>query len=190
MRGGVDLFSTCMTSTTLSWLLAASKWVLEHGGVHAVDGGRGVVDVDVGGRGAGLERMEVGGLVVGDADEMHAVFGDVELVVAAGVGFSVGRLLHGLREMDEDDVVAGGGLAGGLVGDGAGDGGRGEGGDAADSESKGGETAVKVGHTARIRQGERSVDVLVRKRAFNAEVAEVSQRSRRGAVAGRFGQCR
>ena len=90
---------------------------LFHGGGDIVELGRGVVDVEVHGGGAGLDRLEVVGLVMRDADQVHAVIGYLQGVMAVGVRLGAGGLLHGLLQADEHDVVAGRGLAGCPVGD-------------------------------------------------------------------------
>ncbi len=118
-------------------------------GADAVDVGGGIVDGHGYSGGAGLDRLEVVGLLVGDADEVHAVVGDLEGKAAAGVGGGAGGLLHGLLKLDEDDVVADGGLAGGFIDDGAGNRGRGVGQQGREEQGeRGGEVAelAKVGH--------------------------------------------
>ena len=95
--------------------------LFDAGGDGGDDRGR-VVDGDLDGVGPGLDGLEVGGLLMGDADEVHAIVRNGEGEVAAGVGGGAGGLLHALLELDEDDLVPGGGFAAGFVDDGAGDG--------------------------------------------------------------------
>ena len=58
-----------------------------------------------------------------DADQVHALIGHIDRIVAMCVGLGARRLLHALLQRDEDHIVAGGGLVVGAVGDRAGDGG-------------------------------------------------------------------
>ena len=87
----------------------------------ALDLGGHVVDGDVAGRSTLRRGDEVAGALVGDANQIGAAAGLVEGVVSFGVGGGVGYFAHAGLDVDQDNGVAGGGLAGGFVGDGAGD---------------------------------------------------------------------
>ena len=88
----------------------------------AVDLGLGVVDLDLDGLGAGRRGTEVRRAVVGDADEVKAVVGDVEGEATLLVGLGAGGLrMPCWRRMRTTSSPAGG-LVGGLVGDDAGEG--------------------------------------------------------------------
>ena len=87
----------------------------------AGDCGGHVEDCHVDSAGAGRRRLEVRGLLMVDADQVHALIGHIDRIMAMGVGFGARRLLHALLQRDEDHIVTVGGLIGGAVGDGAGD---------------------------------------------------------------------
>ena len=112
----------------------------------------GVIHVDVDGPGARGRGAEVVRLIVGDADEVDACVRDLEREAAAAIGLGARAFLHALRELDQDDIVAGCGFVGGFVGDDAGDGFGGEGDEGAEQEQGEGACGAgqKGGWTAHI----------------------------------------
>jgi hypothetical protein len=130
---------------------------LLHGGGDSIDLDGGVVDIDGDVVGGGLERGEVAGLVVGDADHVHPVFGHVDGEVAMGVGGGRTDLLHAGGELQQRDGVARGGFAHRAIGHGArhdsgGVGQEGEGKKEGEKSQRVGDASGSV-HETRIRQG-------------------------------------
>ena len=57
----------------------------------------------------------IGHALVNSANQVRAGVRQVEAEVAAGVGLGAGRFFHALGQFDQDDFIAGGGLAGGSI---------------------------------------------------------------------------
>ena len=89
-----------------------------------------VVDLDLDRSRSGRRHAVIGDFLMDYANQMRALsIVEFEAEMAFGVGLGAAGFFHALAEAEQDDVVAGGGLAGGGVLDGAGQGlGGGEGG--------------------------------------------------------------
>ena len=87
------------------------------------DFGRDVIDLDVDRIDAGRRHLVISDSLMDGADQVRpGAAGESEAEFAAAVGLGVGGDVHAVGEVDQDDFIAGGGLAGGAVGDGAGEG--------------------------------------------------------------------
>jgi len=72
----------------------------------------------------------IGNSLMNRPSEVRPGYGDFEAELSIAVDLGAAAHIHAVGEVDEDDFIAGGGLAGGAVGDGAGEGlggGRGKG---------------------------------------------------------------
>ena len=74
-----------------------------------------VVDFDLDRRGSGRGHAVIGDFLMDDADEVRALGIELETEIAFGVGLGAAGFFHALAEAEQDDFVAGGGLAGGDV---------------------------------------------------------------------------
>ena len=103
-----------------------------------------VVDFNLDRSGSRRRHAVIGDVLVDDADEVRSLSVEFEGEIAFGVGLGAPGFFHALAEAEEDDFVAGGGLAGGGVFHGAGQGlGGGEGGEKEAQSARQGQFAAE-----------------------------------------------